>query len=346
MVIPGDWVKYARWYNASVNSLLSDLEWEAYLSEHPDAHLLQTSQWGDLKATYGWAIERIKVGDCGAQVLFYRFPLGITLAYIPKGPIGDWLPIFLPQLDALCRQHRTFALKIEPDNDYETTLVDRLTSHDFSYSPHSIQPRQTLIVDLRGEEDEILARMHQKTRYNIRLASRKGVIVRPWDDLVSFGQMIQQTAVRDGFDAHTPTYYTKAFNLFHPLGACETFVAEYEGQILATLMVFIRGKRAWYFYGASTIHHRNLMPNYLLQWEAMRWARNQGCTQYDLWGVPDEEEKKLESEFTTRRDNLWGVYRFKRGFGGKLVRSVGAWDRTYNRTIYKIYHWIMSLRSN
>ncbi len=339
-------MKNPRWYNASVNSLLSDLEWEVYLSEHPEAHLLQTSQWGDLKATYGWKIERIRVDDCGAQILFYRFPFGLSLAYIPKGPIGDWLPTLLPQLDIICRQHRAFALKVEVDDNFDSTSVEHLQTHDFSSSPHIIQPRQTLIVDLRGEEDEILARMHQKTRYNIRLASKKGISVSPWNDMESFGGMIQETAERDGFGAHAPTYYTKAYDLFYPLGSCETFAAEFEGQKLAALMVFIRGKRAWYLYGASTIHHRNRMPNYLLQWEAMRWARNRGCTQYDLWGVPDESEEKLEAEFTTRRDDLWGVYRFKRGFGGTLVRSAGAWDRIYNRTIYRLYSWMMSLRSN
>jgi peptidoglycan pentaglycine glycine transferase (the first glycine) len=157
--------------------------------------------------------------------------------------------------------------------------------------------------------------------------------------------MIQETAVRDRFGAHIPAYYKRAYELFHPKGECEVFVALYEGQPLAALMVFARGIRSWYLYGASTAQHRNLMPNYLLQWESMRWARSRGCTQYDLWGVPDENLETLETEFTSHHGGLWGVYRFKRGFGGELVRSVGAWDRAYNKPLYWIYRQFSSWRS-
>ncbi|MCK4963235.1 MAG: peptidoglycan bridge formation glycyltransferase FemA/FemB family protein [Anaerolineales bacterium] len=336
--------KPSRWYNAAVTSSLSLTEWKAYLTEHPEAHLLQTTQWGELKSAYGWDVEYLKASSCGVQVLFRRFPLGITLAYIPKGPVGEWLPTLLPQLDALCMRRRAFVLKIEPDADWDPKLAEQMRAHGFTNSYHNIQPRRTLIVNLQGDEDQILGRMHQKTRYNIRLASRKGVTVRPWDDLEGFGHMMQETAVRDRFGAHIPTYYQRAFNLFHPGGACEIFVAEYEGTPLAALMVFARGYRAWYFYGASTTQHRNLMPNYLLQWEAMLWARARGCTQYDLWGVPDETLEVLEAEFTTRRGGLWGVYRFKRGFGGDLLRSAGTWDRPYNHPLYWIYNQLTSRR--
>jgi peptidoglycan pentaglycine glycine transferase (the first glycine) len=104
-------------------------------------------------------------------------------------------------------------------------------------------------------------------------------------------------------------------------------------------MIFARGKRAWYFYGASSKEHREWMPTYLLQWEAMRWARTRGCIEYDLCGVPDFDEEILEGEFTKRSDGLWGVYRFKRGFGGKLRRAMGAWDRPYKPIFYYFYRW-------
>ncbi len=173
----------------------------------------------------------------------------------------------------------------------------------------------------------MLARMHQKTRYNIRLAERKQVTVRPWDDLPAFGAMMQTTAARDQFGVHTPAYYARAYELCStPLQECELLVAEFEGRPLAALMVFAHGPRAWYLYGASTDDERNRMPTYLLQWEAMRWARRRGCRSYDLWGVPDAERETLEAQFETRGDGLWGVYRFKRGFGGELTRSIGAWD--------------------
>jgi peptidoglycan pentaglycine glycine transferase (the first glycine) len=105
------------------------------------------------------------------------------------------------------------------------------------------------------------------------------------------------------------------------------------------LMVFAYGKRAWYLYGASNDEERNRMPAYLLQWEAIRWARQKGAEEYDLWGVPDEDEVSLEAQFETRHDGLWGVYRFKRGFGGEVKRSVQAQDKIYNKLFYKAYLW-------
>ncbi len=325
--------------------LLSLNLWSEYLTDYPGAHLLQSPQWGELKTSFGWEVERISINHAGAQVLFRRLPLGFTLAYIPKGPIGEWLPNLLPELDTLCRRRRAFVLKIEPDAVSNPSLSASLKEYGFISSPHTIQPRRTLIVDLDGDDDQILAHMHQKTRYNIRLASRKGVEVRPWSDLESFGRMVLETAERDRFGAHVPGYYKRAYELFHPKGECEVFLASYEGQPLAAVMVFIHGIRAWYLYGASTALHRNLMPNYLLQWEAMRWARSRGCKQYDLWGVPDEDRETLETEFTTHRGGLWGVYRFKRGFGGELVRSAGAWDRLFNKPLYWIFRLVSTWRT-
>jgi lipid II:glycine glycyltransferase (peptidoglycan interpeptide bridge formation enzyme) len=179
--------------------------------------------------------------------------------------------------------------------------------------------------------------MKQKCRYNIRLAEKKGVVVRPWRDVPAFHEMLVTTGKRDGFAVHSTNYYQRAYELFHPAGTCELLTAEFEGRPLAALMVFARGRRAWYVYGGSTDRERERMPNYLLQWEAMRWARSRGCEEYDLWGVPDEEESFLESEFEERQNGLWGVYRFKRGFGGRVRRAAPAVDRIYDPLLYRAY---------
>jgi len=134
-----------------------------------------------------------------------------------------------------------------------------------------------------------------------------------------------------------------AYSLFVPRGWARLLLAEVEGEPVAALMVFAQGHRCWYFYGASGEAHREKMPNYLLQWEAIRWARSQGCIEYDLWGVPDEDKETLESGFAHRRDGLWGVYRFKRGFEGELVRSVGAWDLPLRPVPYRLYTWALRL---
>jgi lipid II:glycine glycyltransferase (peptidoglycan interpeptide bridge formation enzyme) len=333
-----------RWYNPGVTAQVAADDWQTFLQSHPRAHLLQTNAWGELKSGYGWSHQRILAGPAGALILYRSLPFGLTMGYVPKGPVGAWMPELLPLLDAACRAKGAFALKIEPDDSSSTFDPQQLASEGFRPSPHTIQPRRTILVDLSATEDDILGRMHQKTRYNIRLAVRKGVTVRPWDDLPAFGRMMNRTGERNEFGVHLPAYYERAYELFHPRGECEVFVAEYDGQPLAAVMVFARGPRAWYFYGASLNVERQRMPTYLLQWEAMRWAKTKGCLEYDLWGVPDEEEGTLEDRFTDRSDGLWGVYRFKRGFGGRLHRTPGAWDRVYKPFPYFIYRTVARRR--
>jgi lipid II:glycine glycyltransferase (peptidoglycan interpeptide bridge formation enzyme) len=324
-------------YNPGVTPRLSPDAWEAFLALHPDAHLLQSAAWGELKSRFGWDAVHVVEDGAGAQVLFRRLFPGMTLAYVPRGPVGDWLPGLLPALLELCRARGAFALKVEPDTPAGSPLEETLGHHRFRPSCHAIQPRRTLAVDVAGSENEILGRMHAKTRYNIHLSERKGVRVRPWDDVAGFHRLLQVTSERDAFGVHAESYYRRAYQAFHARGECELLVAEVEGRPLAALMVFARGRASWYLYGASSGEERQRMPTYLLQWEAMRWARRRGCTSYDLWGVPDEDEAVLEAGFSRRRDGLWGVYRFKRGFGGRLTRTTGAWDRPLRPLLYPLY---------
>ena len=332
-------------YNAHVNSKTEKTAWDTYLAKNPGAHILQTPTWGQLKSSFGWDYAYSISSGSGAQVLFRQFPLGYSLAYVPKGPLQGWSSALIEDLDRLCHKHNAFVLKVEPDANWSAEGADGLRALGFISSPQTIQPQRTIIVDIQDDEEKILARMKQKTRYNIRLATRKGVIVRAWQDVTSFSKMMIETATRDDFGAHSEAYFQRAYDLFHPSGACELLVAEVEGDPVAAIMVFKHGNRAWYFYGASTSLARERMPTYLLQWEAMKWARDNGCLAYDLWGIPDEDEDALEEQFTHRSDGLWGVYRFKRGFGGQIVRSMGAWDRPYREYLYRAYALVFNMRN-
>lgn len=323
-------------------------EWDQFITRYPNSHILQTSAWGDLKADFGWRVTRLVGRDCGTQVLFRKLPLGLSMAYIPKGPVGDdsqWENMW-HEVDSLCHKNQAILIIVEPDlwltNDQPW---DQAIPPGFEAGLQSIQPPRSLVVDLNGDEQSLLARMKQKTRYNIRLAQRRGVVVHPGSDLTQFYRLIVDTGERDQFGVHSLEYYQRAYDLFHPQGKCEIFQADFEGAPVASLMVFAHGSRAWYFYGASSDQHREHMPTYLLQWEAMRWARDSGCMEYDLWGVPDESEATLEREFVERRDGLWGVYRFKRGFGGELRRASGPWQRVYKLPLYKIYRWWIKRRN-
>jgi len=320
-------------------------EWETQLaSRYPNAHLLQTASWGRLKSAFGWKAECLQTDEAGTLLLFRPLPFGFSVGYLPRGPIPSTtgaLADLLPSIDRLCRSRRAAFLSIEPDWSDEDTARDELRRQGFQPGIHTIQPPRTILVDLRGSEDDLLSRMKPKTRYNIRLAARHEVTVSSSGDIAAFARLMGTTGLRDSFAVHSEAYYRSAFAAFRPHQTVELLLASYRGEILSGLMAFAQGARAWYLYGASSNLHREVMAPYLLQWEAMRWARGLGCAQYDLWGIPDAEENDLEAQFAGREDGLWGVYRFKRGFGGRVWRSVGTWDRIYNQALYLVYRlWI------
>ncbi len=324
-------------------AILTAAQWERFLANYPDAHVLQSAAWGELKADFGWQPIRVQVGTSGAQILFRKLPLGLTVGYIPKGPVGSGWAGLWPEVEEVCRKQHAIFLKVEPNSwEGQSFQVDEIIPNAVPADP--IQPRRTVEIDIAGGPAEWLARMRQKTRYNIRLAEKKEVIVRTDTDITEFYRLMQQTGQRDQFGVHSQAYYQRAYDLFAPSGSCALLTATYVSQPLASVMVFARGNRAWYFYGASGNAERNRMPAYLLQFEAMRWAATRGCQVYDLWGIPDLEEAALEDQFTNRDDGLWGVYRFKRGFGGKVRRSVGAWDKIYQPILYKAYQMYVQRR--
>lgn len=318
-------------------------DWTKFLKKFPNSHLLQTGGWGRLKARFNWKVVHITSEGSGAQILFKSLPLGFCWGYIPRGPVGDPDEDLWRLIESECQRRHAVFLKVEPDqlkiNDFP--IVTWPSTFRIQKSIHTIQPRRSLILNLDGSEDDILARMKQKTRYNIRLAERKGIQVHSSDDVRRFYQLLEETGQRDEFGIHSESYYQQVYNVFAPEHSCRLLFAEFDGELLSAAMVFANGERSWYFYGASSNQQRNLMAPYAVQWEAIRWAKSKRCKEYDLWGVPDENHEYLEAEFMNRSDGLWGVYRFKRGFGGTLTRTVGAWDIVFNPVLYYFYlRWV------
>jgi peptidoglycan pentaglycine glycine transferase (the first glycine) len=315
--------------------------WNDFLERHPGAHLLQSQEWGELKAAFGWKAVHIQEGESGAQILFRSLPLGFTFAYLPKGPVGNGAPApsFWEAVDRACRARRAVFLKVEPDGWLEQAGQEDWCVPPFVPSPQHIQPHSTLVIDLHGSEEEVFNRMKPKTRYNIRLAGRKEVVVYPSEDIENFYRVMTITGQREQFHVHSLEYYRRAYQLYHPNGNCELFAADFQGRTLAVLMVFAYGKQAYYFYGASSDDERNRKATYPLQWEAIRWAMARGCQTYDMWGIPEGATDVEEDEAEARDDGLWGVYRFKRGFGGTIKRAMRTMDRIYNPLLYKAYLW-------
>jgi peptidoglycan pentaglycine glycine transferase (the first glycine) len=328
--------------------------WDRALLALANPHVLQAWAWGEVKSRHGWRATRLLFQDGGrpvaaATVLQRKLPrLPVSILYVPKGPVLDWTNVplaefVLEELEQLARRRQALFIKVDPDV-YDPDVVPSfsprpacapataglLGSRGWRFSDDQIQFRNTLLLDLTRSEDELLASMKQKTRYNVRLAKRRGVAIRHGTiaDTDTFYHLYTQTAQRDGFAIRPFDYYRDAWGTFLEAGLAYLLLAEVEGEAVAGLVLFTLGATAWYMYGASSNRHRKLMPNYLLQWEAIRRAKAAGCTLYDLWGAPDNLDES---------DPMWGVVRFKLGLGGQLARGLGAWDFPSNRTGYRLY---------
>ncbi len=330
--------------------------WNATLAQMPYAHVLQTWEWGEFKAaTTGWEPKRIAYMHQGAvaamaQVLIRRVG-SLKVMYVPKGPALDYNQpgLRVAVIDALKRHAReqgAIFLKIDPDVVAGVGIPGEMGAGEIElghqvmyewgkaglrYSRDQVQFRNSIVIDLRAEEEALLMRMKQKTRYNVRLAERRGVTVRfgTADDLDLLYRLYAETAHRDNFVIRPLAYYRRAWGDFMQAGLAQPIIAERGGRAIAHVIIFGFGKRAWYFYGASSDEGREHMPTYLLQWEAIRWARAQQMVAYDFWGAPDD--------FHNQRDPLAGVFRFKEGFGGTVVRRVGAWDYPARPALYALY---------
>jgi peptidoglycan pentaglycine glycine transferase (the first glycine) len=308
-------------------------------------HLLQTWQWGEFKAVYGWQPERIAVGGAEpramAQVL-YRHRGPVSVGYIPRGPAVakddlEATRLLLDAIDVSAREHRALYVMIETDSD-----LAGLTDHPLpglEAGPTHLQPGRTVKVPLVGDE-ELLAGMHQKTRYSVRLAPRKGVVVdrHTGDDraaLEEFYRMLEETSRRNEFSVHTADYYQDFMRRF-PDNAV-LFIARVEEHPAAGLITAQFGTDAIYMYGASDTKYRSLGAAFNLQFQAMQWGRERGATQYDLWGIPEvdppRDNEHKDHVPATKGDDWRGLYRFKTGFGGSIVTYPASIQRTYHRRL-------------
>jgi len=371
--------------------------WNSLISSLPNPHFLQTYEWGQVKAKYGWS-PLYAVWDANGtwevesdpnrfsnfhsptaaslilkrQILRNGFAARLSILYSPKGPLLDWANEslrnrVLNDLQSFAKKQGAIFVKMDPDvvlgtgvpgsdvdelDDNGRTVTSELKRRGWGYSSDQIQFKNTVLIDLNHPEEELLARMKQKTRYNIRLAEKKGVALRVGTlaDLGMLYQMYAETSVRDEFVIRNEDYYKTVWETFMTsnvggfkspeletfqpsnLPACEPLVAEVNNEPIAAIFVFYFAGRAYYVYGMSRAAHREKMPAYLLQWEAIKRAKARGCTVYDLWGAPDIFDES---------DSMWGVYRFKEGLGGTVVRTLGAWDFAPNPLWYKLYSEII-----
>jgi peptidoglycan pentaglycine glycine transferase (the first glycine) len=339
----------------TVETITNRDTWNDNLRALPYAHILQTWEWGEFKrVTTGWQPLRLAFKRdntiVGMASVGIRKIGPLRVMYISKGPAlayedASLAAEVLDHLQTLARKHVAVWLKIdpdviaatgvpgEPDDSPDSTganITTLLQSRSWRFPPDQVQFRNTITVDLTRTEDELLAAMSQNTRRKVRTAEKKGVTVRAGaiDDLPILYDLYRTTGERDHFLIRPSSYYQHEWRYLMEAGLAHPLIAEFEGQPIAHVILFHFGRKCWYFYGASSNAERDRMPNYLLQWEAMRWAKANGYTTYDMWGAPNEF---IES------DSMWGVYEFKRGFRGTVTRHIGAWDYAPYPPLYTAY---------
>ena len=320
--------------------------WNQFVSESPESPVLQSFEWGELKRSTGWTPTRLGLLQkgqlvAGISLLKRSLPFGRSLFYAPRGPVFlegvDSSSLFRELVDAVvsvARAQGGYVLKWDPEiSEEERDFVEWMKEARFRRGRGEIQPRATFLLDLNLPLDELFNQFESKTRYNIRLAERKGVRVQEEttpEGVSCFYKIHQETSSRDGFLIHPERYYQNVLSCLGNRGMAKIFLA-YLGdhpQPIAGVFIFLFGKRVWYMYGASSNQFRNVMPNHALHGSVIQWAHAQGYRTYDLWGIPVDPQGDHP---------LWGVYRFKKGFHGVLKKWIGMYDLPLDPFWYNLF---------
>jgi peptidoglycan pentaglycine glycine transferase (the first glycine) len=315
-------------------------------------HILQSWEWGNLKGKGAWQPYRLLVeteedGErkpvAAVSILARRIPvLGKQIFYAPRGPVGDLhnaelLDFLGGEIKKLAREKGAILLKLDPDIGHEDQVFrEYLQTRGFVSAGkgagfEGIQPKFVFRLDLEPDLATLFKNFQAKTRYNIRLAIKKGVEIKEdcgEGELAQFYELLKETTERDKFLVRSYAYFEEMWRLLAPAGYLKLFIAYYQGVPIAGTLAFLFGDKAWYIYGASSNAHRNVMPNYLLQWTMIKWAKENNCKMYDFRGVPGD----------LAEDNpLYGLYRFKKGFNGTYTEFVGEYDLVFSPFYYRLW---------
>lgn len=327
-------------YRMSETRSATASEWNGWLvNSAGGGHILQSHEWGEFKRAFGWkpvrlALERDgEIVGLGQFLVYNTLPVPGTLMYCVKGP---WLPwddeeavrTFFKGAHTVARREGVHTIKIEPEVlEVQSGVKSLLRGMGFRRANYDVQFKTTMTMDLSPPDEVLLARMKPKTRYNIRLGMRKDLLITEDNSpeaLRRFYELYASTAERDLFFPRPWEYVEAAWRQMHASGRAHLFLGKRDCDLLGGMLIYTLGRKYWYMFGASANHGRNLMPNYSLQWHVMRWARSQGLTYYDMVAIPNPDN-------LNEQDPMWGLYRFKSGFGGEVKEFLGCLDLPVNR---------------
>lgn len=299
-----------------------------------NTHIVQTKEWGSFKSKFG--TKAVRIGDL--QYTLHKIPhTNFNYAYAPKinGLNVDWA-----ELEASLKLNNCFVLNMDVPNMLKGSTEEKkfkaqlLENPRIKVSPKNTFTRNNVLLDLKPSEEELLANMHKKHRYNIRLAEKKGVttrFARTEKDFNIFMDLMKQTSERQGFLIHPTKYYKTIWELFAPRQLAEIIIAEYKGKPLAAWMLFVNEKTLYYPYGGSSNEHRNLFASNVVGWEAIKYGKKRECEIFDMWGAC----KDINDE----KDPEWGFTNFKLKFGGEYVEYTESHDLILNKPLYYIFNF-------
>ena len=305
-------------------------------------HPLQTWAWGQFRAAMGVDLVRLLVSSgqtdtFGWQITFHKIPFTpLTIGYFPKGPpITDFM---VNELIKLGRQKRAIFIQIEPNVTAGSRALT-VNSQFLKPSHHPLFTKYTFVLDLTKSETELLGAMHPKTRYNLRLAQKHGVVVKKDNSANAFAaylELMSETLSRQKFYAHSQLYHQRLWQKLRPSGLARLWTAKYQAKLLVAWIIFTFKDTVYYPYGASSRTEREVMAPNLLLWSIALWAKNHGYKYFDLWGALGPPADP--------RDPWYGFHRFKEGYRPRLVEYVGSYDLIINQPLYALYQLADRLR--
>lgn len=303
-----------------------EARWDELVVATGRPHILQTKAWAELKALTGWVARRFVLDDGVAQVLTRRLPLGITVAYAPRGPLVEpsrLVAAITALRDALARE-RCASLLCDPEIAPDESLRAELERAGIRRSSVFVQPRRTLLMDLGKEPEELQSAMRKKTRQYIKKSEREGVVTEETRDLDRFLAVLQAVGERDRFALHSRAYFERLLSAFGD--GAHMMLARVGDDDAGALLLARLSDRAWELYGGWSGAHAESRPFYLLKWRAMMRMRALGARRYDMWGLAEGAD-----------DPLAGVENFKLGFGGEVTEWIGAFETPVRAMLYPVW---------
>lgn len=339
----------------TIEEITDKAQWNSFLLSQPRGHLLQSYEWGELNRYLGGKIYRLGALDDGRLIgsmmltlspLAGRLPL--SCLYSSRGPtIADPASPALSALMAhaqriVARQEHAVALRVEPNvADDDSQMENWLTAYralGFRTFPYAVHGRRSWVLDIRPGADELLAKCKITWRQNIRSAERKGVVIREARDEADFEAyytLLKLTSERDAFFIHSRSYHQEILRQFAEQGDAVLYLAEHEGEPIAAKVLIRFGDWCWDMFGATSNQKRNLKPAYLLQFRCFQWAQARGCHFFDFRTIP---------EILQPGEEMWGVYEYKKGFGGFSRLNMPTQDYVCRPLVYSAWRKLVEIR--